>query len=305
MADVDKVSVTKTGVDAAKAAMREIFPETPLQLNEHLSRRYGAEIWLKREDLSPVRSYKIRGAFNFLRKAIATGASGKTFVCASAGNHAQGFAFVCRHFGVPGVVFMPVTTPQQKIDKTRMFGGGLVTIKLIGDIFDQCYAAARAYVEEIGGVMVPPFDDPDIIEGQATVAAELVEQLPEGVSPDLVIMPVGGGGLSSGLTGYLADRLAPEAFPVHRTGRRAEPEAEPGGRKPGHFETGRQFRRRCGRRPHRRPEFRGAQGFFGRAGSAPAGKRHLRDDHRNAQRRRCRAGAGGRVVDHRAGGTRR
>lgn len=204
--------MTKAGVDKAKAAMRAIFPETPLQMNEHLSRRYGAEIWLKREDLSPVRSYKIRGAFNFFRKAIAAGAGGKAFVCASAGNHAQGFAFVCRHFEVPGVVFMPVTTPQQKIDKTRMFGGEFITIRLIGDIFDQCYAAARAHVEEIGGVMVPPFDDADIIEGQATVAAEIVEQLPEGTVPDLVIMPVGGGGLSSGMTGYLRGLVAPEDF---------------------------------------------------------------------------------------------
>ncbi len=212
MADVTKAGVTKAGVDEAKAAMRAIFPETPLQLNEHLSRRYGADIWLKREDLSPVRSYKIRGAFNFLRKAIAAGASDKTFVCASAGNHAQGFAFVCRHFNVPGVVFMPVTTPQQKIDKTRMFGGEFITIRLIGDIFDQCYAAARAYVEETAGVMVPPFDDADIIEGQATVASEIVEQLPEGVTADLIVLPVGGGGLSSGVTGYLADRTTPESF---------------------------------------------------------------------------------------------
>jgi threonine dehydratase len=212
MADVTRAGVTKAGVDEAKAAMREIFPETPLQLNEHLSRRYGADIWLKREDLSPVRSYKIRGAFNFLRKAIAAGASDKTFVCASAGNHAQGFAFVCRHFKVPGVVFMPVTTPQQKIDKTRMFGGEFITIRLIGDIFDQCYAAARAHVDETGGVMVPPFDDADIIEGQATVASEIVEQLPEGVAADLIVLPVGGGGLSSGVTGYLADRIRPENF---------------------------------------------------------------------------------------------
>ncbi len=192
--------------------MREIFPETPLQLNEHLSRRYGADIWLKREDLSPVRSYKIRGAFNFFRKVIAAGTTGKTFVCASAGNHAQGFAFVCRHFQVPGVVFMPVTTPQQKIDKTRMFGGPFITIRLVGDIFDQCYAAARAYVEQIDGAMVPPFDHHDIIEGQATVAAEMVEQLPEGTVPDLVILPVGGGGLSSGTSGYLSDLVAAENF---------------------------------------------------------------------------------------------
>ncbi len=206
------MDVTIEGVNQAREAMREIFPETPLQFNEHLSRRYGADIWLKREDLSPVRSYKIRGAFNFFRKVIAAGATGKTFVCASAGNHAQGFAFVCRHFQVPGVVFMPVTTPQQKIDKTRMFGGPYITIRLVGDIFDQCYAAARAYVEEIGGVMVPPFDHADIIEGQATVAAELMDQLPEGTSPDLVIMPVGGGGLASGMTARLKDVVPPSGF---------------------------------------------------------------------------------------------
>ena len=204
--------MANAAVDDARDAMREIFPETPLQLNEHLSRRFGADVWLKREDLSPVRSYKIRGAFNFFRKAIAQGAQGRVFVCASAGNHAQGFAFVCRHFQVHGVVFMPVTTPQQKIDKTRMFGGAFITIKLIGDIFDQCYAAARNHVDEIGGVMVPPFDHADIIEGQATVASELVTQLPDGVRPDLVIMPVGGGGLSSGMTGYLGADLGPDAF---------------------------------------------------------------------------------------------
>ncbi|MBA3041654.1 MAG: threonine ammonia-lyase [Rhizobiaceae bacterium] len=204
--------VTKMDVEAAVDALRELFPATPLQLNEHLSARYGAQIYLKREDLTPVRSYKIRGAFNFLRKIVADGTDKKTFVCASAGNHAQGFAFACRHFGVQGVVFMPVTTPQQKIDKTRTFGGEFITIRLFGDIFDQCYAAAREHVEAIGGFMVPPFDHADIIEGQATVAAEIVEQLPEGVTPDLVVVPVGGGGLSAGLTGYLADRLPPQAF---------------------------------------------------------------------------------------------
>ncbi len=215
-ADVDKVAV-----DEAKSAMREIFPETPLQLNEHLSRRFGAQIWLKREDLSPVRSYKIRGAFNFFRKAMAAGASDRTFVCASAGNHAQGFAFVCRHFRVPGVVFMPVTTPQQKIDKTRIFGGEFITIRLIGDIFDQCYAAANAYVEESGGVMVPPFDHQDIIEGQATVAAEVLDQLPEGIRLDLMVLPVGGGGLASGIAGYLEGQLPQDAFVL------VEPEGAP------------------------------------------------------------------------------
>ncbi|MCO5734006.1 threonine ammonia-lyase [Rhizobium sp. SSA_523] len=213
--------MTSKAVDEAMQAMREIFPETPLQLNEHLSRRFNADIWLKREDLSPVRSYKIRGAFNFFRKALQHGDRTRIFVCASAGNHAQGFAFVCRHFQVHGVVFMPVTTPQQKIDKTRMFGGEFIRIRLVGDIFDQCYAAARAHVEEIEGVMVPPFDHADIIEGQATVAAEIRQQLPEGTRPDLVVMPVGGGGLASGLTGYLGDELHEEAFLM------VEPEGAP------------------------------------------------------------------------------
>ena len=209
---MDPGDVDRRDVENAAEAVREIFPETPLQLNDHLSRRYSANVWLKREDLTPVRSYKLRGAFNFMRKAIATGEGGQTFICASAGNHAQGFAFACRHFEVPGIVFMPVTTPQQKIDKTRMFGGEYITIRLFGDIFDQCYAAAREHVEVIGGVMVPPFDDPDIIEGQATVAAEITAELPEGVTPDLVILPVGGGGLSAGVTGYFAGQLPASAF---------------------------------------------------------------------------------------------
>ncbi|MGQ3211732.1 MAG: threonine ammonia-lyase [Shinella sp.] len=201
----------KPDVDAARDALRGLFPETPLQLNEHLSARYGADIYLKREDLSPVRSYKIRGAFNFFRKVLAKEDGARSFVCASAGNHAQGFAFVCRHFGVPGVVFMPVTTPQQKIDKTRIFGGEFVSIKLVGDFFDQCYKAARDHAAETGALMVPPFDHEDIIEGQATVAAEIVEQLGDKL-PDLVVLPVGGGGLASGVTGYLADKLGPSSF---------------------------------------------------------------------------------------------
>lgn len=195
--------MNRQNVEDALGAMRGLFGETPLQLNDHLSARYGAEIWLKREDLSPVRSYKIRGAFNFLRKAIGEGGTQQSFVCASAGNHAQGFAFVCRHFGVRGTVFMPVTTPQQKIEKTRMFGAGFIEIRLFGDFFDQCYQAARDHAEATGAIMVPPFDHADIIEGQATVAAEIVAQLPDGSMPDLVVIPVGGGGLSSGVSGYL------------------------------------------------------------------------------------------------------
>jgi threonine dehydratase len=190
-------------VERAAEAMRALFPETPLQESSYLSRKTGAHVFLKREDLSPVRSYKIRGAFNFFRKALAAGEGAESFVCASAGNHAQGFAFVCRHFGRKGVVFMPVTTPQQKIDKTRMFGGEWVEIRLTGDFFDDCYAAARAFAAGTGGLMVPPFDHRDIIEGQATVACELTRQMP--ADPDLVVLPVGGGGLAAGVTAYLAE----------------------------------------------------------------------------------------------------
>ena len=202
----------KNAVDHATGVMRSLFPPTPLQHNVHLSDKYGAGILLKREDLSPVRSYKIRGAFNFFSKALASEKPAERFVCASAGNHAQGFAYVCRHFKRPGVVFMPVTTPPQKIGKTQSFGAGFIEVRLVGDIFDDCYAAALAYAHETRALMVPPFDHDDIIEGQATVAAEIASQLPEGLDIDLAVIPAGGGGLAAGMTGYLADRLARDAF---------------------------------------------------------------------------------------------
>lgn len=188
---------------SATLALRELFPETPLQRNDHLSARYGAEVYLKREDLTPVRSYKLRGAFNAMRKMRAVQPDQGHFVCASAGNHAQGVAFACRHFGVRGTIFMPVTTPQQKIDKTRMFGGESVRIELQGDYFDQTLASAQAYCVAEGAHFLSPFDDPDVIEGQASVAVEILDQL--GQAPDLVILPVGGGGLSSGVTRFLRE----------------------------------------------------------------------------------------------------
>lgn len=191
-------------VVAAEDAMRTLFAETPLQRNDFLSRKYGAEIWLKREDLTPVRSYKIRGAFNFISRAVRNAGPETVFVCASAGNHAQGFAYVCRHFERKGVVFMPVTTPQQKIDKTRAFGGDFIEIRLIGDTFDVSYAASQEFAENNHGLMVPPFDHPRIIEGQATVALEIERQL-AGKTPDLIILPVGGGGLSGGVAQYIGD----------------------------------------------------------------------------------------------------
>tara|TARA_B110000046_G_C12969815_1_gene388442 strand:- start:197 stop:1432 length:1236 start_codon:yes stop_codon:yes gene_type:complete len=188
---------------AATAEMRKVFPATPLMRSDLLSQRFGADIWLKREDLSPVRSYKLRGAFNAMRKVIS---SHDVFVCASAGNHAQGVAFMCRHFGVKGVVFMPVTTPEQKVMKTQMFGGTHVEIRMVGDYFDETLKASQKYCSEQSAYFLSPFDDEDVIEGQASVAVEIEEQL--GRVPDHIVLPVGGGGLSAGTFSYFGDDCA-------------------------------------------------------------------------------------------------
>ncbi len=190
--------------------MRGLFEATPLQRNDHLSAEYGAEIFLKREDLSPVRSYKIRGAFNAMRKVRDQADGAERFVCASAGNHAQGFAYVCQHFGVSGEVFMPITTPQQKIDKTRAFGGDTVKIRLTGDYFDQTLASAKAHCTEVGAHFLSPFDDPDVIEGQASVAVEILGDME--TPPDMIIVPVGGGGLAAGMTRYFQSEAPATQF---------------------------------------------------------------------------------------------
>ena len=197
--------MTDFSIQAAEATkrMRQLFLATPLQRNDHLSNVYDADIWLKREDLSPVRSYKLRGAFNAMGKQ----ADKDVFVCASAGNHAQGVAYVCRHLQKKGVIFMPVTTPEQKIRKTRLFGGDWVEVQLVGDYFDDTLRASQAYCQDVGGHFLSPFDDLDVIEGQATVTYEMLEQL-DG-PPDVFVVPVGGGGLSSSARRLLSER-APE-----------------------------------------------------------------------------------------------
>ena len=191
-------------VALAERRMRSVFAATPLQRNDFLSAKYSANIYLKREDLSPVRSYKIRGAFNAIVKALDAGESGP-FVCASAGNHAQGVAYVCAHFGVQAVIYMPVTTPKQKVHKTGAFGGSHAEIRLEGDYFDETLSAAQAYCSEAGAVFVPPFDSDDVIEGQATVAAEIMAQMPEDEVVDMLVLPVGGGGLSAGASRLLGE----------------------------------------------------------------------------------------------------
>ena len=177
--------------------LRKLFPETPLQYSEYLSEIYGAHIYIKREDLTPVRSYKIRGAFNLISQ-LTEAEQNKGIVCASAGNHAQGVAFACAYFQKKGKIFMPVPTPEQKTQKTKLIGKEYVEVVLVGDTFDEAYKAAQKDCKKTGGTFVPPFDHEKIIEGQASIGIEILETLKDPI--DYVLMPVGGGGLSAGLS---------------------------------------------------------------------------------------------------------
>ena len=200
-------NIAPAAVEATQL-IRSLFEPTPCARNDHLSQKYDADIWLKREDLTPVRSYKIRGAVNAMSRARAQNPNLDLFVCASAGNHAQGVAFACRHFGVRGVIFMPVTTPKQKIEKTKIFGGEYIEVRMVGDYFDDTLASAKAFCDDANGYFLAPFDDVDVIAGQASVAVEFMDQMTD--APEVVILPVGGGGLAAGVVQYLAD-VAPEA----------------------------------------------------------------------------------------------
>ncbi|HEY0298330.1 MAG TPA: threonine ammonia-lyase [Arachidicoccus sp.] len=190
-------------IDFASAAQRleSIVTHTPLQLNRNLSRRYNCNIFLKREDLQLVRSYKLRGAYNMISTLPAEQIKNGV-VCASAGNHAQGFAFSCNKLNIKGVVFMPTITPKQKITQTKMFGGSNIEIKLIGDTFDDCATAAKEFTLANDMTFIPPFDHEKIIEGQGTVALEILEAQK---NIDYVFVPVGGGGLASGTGLYFKE----------------------------------------------------------------------------------------------------
>lgn len=190
-------------IEGAMERLKLVVNHTPLQLNANLSRKYQCKVYLKREDLQIVRSYKLRGAYNMMRQ-LSPEQLGKGVVCASAGNHAQGFAYSCKLLGVKGVVFMPIPSPQQKISQTKMFGEDFVEVKLVGDTFDDTAVSAKAYTTEHGMTFIPPFDHPDIIAGQATVGVEILEDLPQftEASLDYVFLPIGGGGLSAGVGAY-------------------------------------------------------------------------------------------------------
>ena len=183
---------------AAAQRLQKIIVRTPLQLNYNLSRKYKANIYLKREDLQVVRSYKIRGAYNMISQ-LPPQQLAKGVVCASAGNHAQGFAYSCKILNIKGVVFMPGITPKQKISQTKMWGEDSVEIKLVGDTYDDCAMAAMQYTKEHNLTFIPPFEDYRIMEGQGTVGIEILEDLPQ---TDYLFLPVGGGGLASGVGTY-------------------------------------------------------------------------------------------------------
>jgi threonine dehydratase len=185
-------------VEEAVARLAGVVRRTPLQRNERLSELVGGEVWLKREDLQPVRSYKLRGAYNLIAQ-LDDAAAG--VVCASAGNHAQGVAYACAALGIKGRIFLPRPTPRQKRERIAAIGGPWVDIVIEGDTYDDAAALASASAAESGARIVPAFDDPRIIAGQGTVAVEILEQL--GREPDLMVVPVGGGGLLAGVAGWL------------------------------------------------------------------------------------------------------
>ena len=189
---------------AAKEQIKDVVTRTPLQYNHHLSEKYGAEVYLKREDLQVVRSYKLRGAFNKIC-SLSQEERVRGVVCASAGNHAQGVALSCKKLDIKGVIFMPGPTPRQKITQTEMWGNGNIQIVLTGDTFDDCQRAALEFTKEHNMTFIPPFDDLKVIEGQGTVAVEILEDLPD---VDAVFIPIGGGGLSSGVS-YHMRKYAP------------------------------------------------------------------------------------------------
>jgi len=182
----------------AAEKLKKVVTRTPLAFSHQLSRKFKCNVYLKREDLQVVRSYKIRGAYNMMSN-LPEEQLQRGVVCASAGNHAQGFAYSCKKLNLKGVIFMPIITPKQKVTQTKMFGEDKIEIVLLGDTFDDCAIAAKKFTEEHKMTFIPPFDDLRIIEGQGTVAVEILEDLS---NIDYLFAPIGGGGLASGVGSY-------------------------------------------------------------------------------------------------------
>ena len=198
----------KNIVDAHKV-LKSVVEKTPLDFDRYLSEKYGATIYLKRENMQKVRSFKIRGAYYAISQ-LSDEEKKRGVVCASAGNHAQGVAYTCNEMKIPATIFMPVTTTQQKILQDQFFCGSFVNIQLVGDTFDASAQAAQDFTKAEGMTFIDPFDDDNVQAGQGTVAYEIYEQAQEeGVSFDQIFVPVGGGGLISGVSAYIKD-VSPE-----------------------------------------------------------------------------------------------
>lgn len=201
--------ITAKNVEQAYEVLKRIVVRTPLDYSRYLSEKYGATIYIKRENEQRVRSFKIRGAYYAISQ-LSDKEKALGVVCASAGNHAQGVAYTCQEMQIPATIFMPITTPQQKIGQVRFFGGDYVDIRLVGDTFDESAQAAQDYTRESGKTFIDPFDDDDVQAGQGTVAYEILEEAQEQtISFDQILVPVGGGGLIAGVSAYLKEN-APE-----------------------------------------------------------------------------------------------
>jgi threonine dehydratase len=189
--------VTLKNVTKTATLLEDIVLKTPLQKNQYMSDKYGANIVFKREDLQEVRSYKIRGAYNKISSLTANELK-QGVVCASAGNHAQGVAYSCFAKKIKCIIFMPTPTPNQKIEQVKMFGGSYVEIILTGDTFDDASESAMNYCSKNNMSFIHPFNDIKVIEGQATIALEILEQTKTKI--DYIFLPVGGGGLAAGVS---------------------------------------------------------------------------------------------------------
>ncbi|EAA0062284.1 TPA: threonine ammonia-lyase [Listeria monocytogenes] len=195
--------VTEEDVEKAYEVLKAVVKHTPLEYDFYLSEKYHCNVYLKREDLQRVRSFKLRGAFYAISRLSAEQLE-KGVVCASAGNHAQGVAYTCKRMTVPATIFMPTTTPQQKVPQVKFFGGSNVEVVLVGDTFDASATAAKEFAATHGQTFIPPFDDPDIIAGQGSLAVEMVKDLNKAhEQADYVFAGIGGGGLISGVATYL------------------------------------------------------------------------------------------------------
>jgi threonine dehydratase len=196
--------VSIKAIDSAGERLKGVVTHTPLSKNINLSELYDCNIFLKREDLQVVRSYKLRGAYNLISSSTPEELK-KGVVCASAGNHAQGVAYSCNLLQIHGRIFMPHTTPKQKVTQVKMFGKEYVEVVLTGDTFDDAYAEAIAYSKEKRMLFVPPFDHPKVVEGQGTVAIEILNDFFEG-KIDYLFVPIGGGGLTAGVGSYFHEK---------------------------------------------------------------------------------------------------